>query len=372
MKKKKIYQIHTDYKFLHDSNRFDDERFENVLIIIGNEAPQHELKFKTIFIQKNDENLIEKVIHQSKNADLIVINELCEIKKEIVKKTPNKVNIAWRFFGHELYGKRRDLVLSKNTLKIVENTNTIFHELIFKLKLIKRRIHYFQNDHKIVNRIDYILLFFEEEYDFLKKHWKVPEFVKLNLNYKIEEKGFEFLQKKNNVIVGNSRNIFNNHLDVLDIIEKNDNGNNTFTLFFNYGASGKYEKKIRAFSNNPNIFFIEDFLSKKDFEKIYEESKALVINSYRQMALGNIFTAIKYGLKLYLNDKNPTKDWLIRNKIKIHSVEDFEKDLRTGNLSLSIEDKYQNVINFNNLVDKFSREEFCTSIWNKIITKNEK
>lgn len=358
--KKKIYHIHTDYKFLHDSDRFDDERFENVLIIIGNEAPQKELSFKTIFIQENEENLTEKVACIIHNADLIVIYNLCERKREIVKQIPKEVKIAWRFFGHELYRIRMDLVLSKRTLNVKEMS--ILDKLTLQKKFFKSRIYYFLYERKIVNRINYILLFFNEEYDFLRKYWEIPEFVKLNLNNKIEEKEFEFIEKKENIIVGNSRNIYNNHLDIIEIIEKNNTRNYLFTLFFNYGDNGEYAKKLRYYKGNPKFYFVEDFLSNEDFEKIYAEATALVINSYRQMALANILTAIKFGLKIYLNDKNPTKEWLIRNKIKIHSFEDFEKDLMNNNLSLNLNEKYENVRNFNKIVANYSRKEFCDNI----------
>jgi len=372
MNKKKIYHIHTDFKFLYDSSRFDDERFENILVIIDEKNERNKAYHEDAIFFQPHEDSVPNIVKLISDADLIVIYNLCEIKKLIVKNLPKEIKIAWRFFGHELYGKRRDLVLSNSTLRIVENANSTIQKGVLKLKFLKRRINYLIHDHKIVQRIDFILLFFAEEYDFLKKYWKVPEYVKLNLNYKLEEKEFEIIQKKNKIIVGNSRNIYNNHLDILNIIVANGNESNSFNLFFNYGSSGEYEKQVRNFSARHKIHLIEEFLSKKDFEKIYEESIALVINSYRQMALGNIMTAIKYGLKIYLNDKNPTKSWLIRNGIKVYTIQEFETDLSMNNLSLSIEEKYENIKNFNKLVDDFSRDEFCTSILNKIAVGNEK
>lgn len=371
MKRKKIYHIHTDFKFLYDSYRFEDELFNNQLIFIGEKNEKNALYHDSALFFSPDD--LSKVLETVKDADLIVFYAMCDKKIKLLNQLPSSVKTAWRFFGYELYGTRHDLMFSTKTLEIMYKRKSYFLGVFFWLNFYYKSFkRYFESKKKLeyITKIDYVLLFAAEEYIYLKKHWKMPKFVRINLDNKLSER--DFSKSENRVIVGNSRNSFNNHLDILDIISKHKSETN-FTFFLNYGSEGRYYREVLERVHHLNNYTVfDEFLNKEEFERIYSTSSAFVLNSYRQMALGNIFAALKYGLKLYLNDKNPTKDWLIRNKIKIHSVEDFEKDLRTGNLSLSIEDKYQNVINFNNLVDKFSREEFCTSIWNKIITKNEK
>lgn len=369
MQKKKIYHIHTDLKFIFDSKRFEYENFLNTIIILGDSQDNDFDETTKVFYFPNNLESIGLLIKEIEDADLVVINDLCDLKKEIVKNIPTNIKIAWRFFGQEYYGTRRDLMFSKYTLKAVEYNPFLpdfINAFLFKLKVKKRKKHY-NKILKVTQRIDFILLFFEEEYHFIKKYWSPPEFVKLNINNKIEVASSILDNKQNRIIVGNSRNTFNNHLDILKNIQKIQIIKHEILLFFNYGNNLKYAKKIEDFAQNiQNLKLIKNFLGREEFEDVYATSSTLVINSYRQMAINNIVTAIKHGVKIYLNDRNPTKDWLTRKGVVVAAVSDFEKDLASNNLSLTTEQAYSNIEMFNKIVDEYSREEFCKNIERKL------
>ena len=364
---KKIYHIHTDFKFLYDSQRFESELFENQLIFIGEKVENNAAYHDSAIFYPNSEQSVPAILKVIEDADLVVLYDLCDFKKELLKKMPPQIKVAWRFFGYEYYGTRRDLMLTKKTLDIVENRkkfkSAIFYKLNLFLKLRKRR-YLDSKDLEVVKKIDYILLFSNEEYLYLKKYWNVPQLVLLNLDFHFDE---TYYNKTDSLIIGNSRNIYNNHIDILDIIIRGNFKKYIFNFFLSYGAKGAYFENVTEIAQKEdNINLITDFLSKDNFEHIYTTSAALVINSHRQMALGNIFTAVKYGLKIYLNDKNAIKNWLTANGIMISSVSDLKKDLTENNIKLTYSEMISNIKNFNRISEVYTKEMFCSKI-NKLL-----
>lgn len=365
MKRKKIYHIHTDFKFLYDSYRFEDELFDNQLIFIGEKNEKNVLYHNSALFFSPDD--LHKVLETVKDARLIVFYSMCDKKIKLLNQLPSNIKTAWRFFGYELYGTRHDLMFSKKTLEIMYKRRSYFLGVFFWLNFYYKSFkRYFESKKKLdyITKIDYILLFAEEEYIYLKKHWKMPKFVRLNLDNMLSEN--DFLITENRVIVGNSRNSFNNHLDILDIVSKNQSETN-FTFFLNYGNEGRYYQEVLERANRLNNYTIfDEFLNKEEFERIYSTSSAFVLNSYRQMALGNIFAALKYGLKLYMNDKNPVKSWLTNNGIIVSPITDLENDIKNQNLVLGLEEKRQNVYQFNKLFLSYNKKDFCKEISNLI------
>lgn len=364
MEKKKIYHIHTDFKFLYDSYRFENEFFENEIVFIGEKDDSNKLYHDSaIFFSDNDEQL-DALVKRIRDADLIVFYGLCDAKKKILNEIPSGIKKIWRFFGYEFYGTRHDLVFSKRTLEVLYKKKSFTFGFLYWLNInfnfFKQRI---KNGKELgyIKKIDYILLFSEEEYIYLKKYWKVPKFLKLNLDEFLEENNFK--KSKPQVIVGNSRNHYNNHLDIIDLIPKNYSHAN-FIFFLNYGNKGSYYKKVvEQISGLEKHTIYDNFLNKDEFERIYSNSSAFVLNGYRQMALGNIFLALKYGLKLYLNDRNPLQQWLRNLGVKVSSINDFPNDLINQNISLTENERIENLKAFNKLFLSYTKEDFCNQVY---------
>ena len=104
------------------------------------------------------------------------------------------------------------------------------------------------------------------------------------------------------------------------------------------------------------------------FLNYYETASALVINSYRQMAWGNIRLALEKGVKIYLNEKNIHKDFLINNEFKIFSIEDFENDLKNDSLGFNYEVSMHNLEQFEIFSKSYTKDHFQKKIlenWNE-------
>jgi len=357
---KKIVHLHTDPKFFYDVSSYQNKLFENEIIVLGKDINVKNINIPvTIFDPINED--IEIIINFISNFDAVVIANLTPFNKKLVLKIPKKVKIFWRFFGYELYSTRLDLMLSDTSIKASKNDYGLESTGIKKVvNSLWTKLIFFLKSYKYHRKIDYILLFSSEEYEFLNKHWSfIPKFLRLPLYNGLE---YKFLVKENNFILGNSRSIFNNHLNLIDIVKKKDAGFN-IKMFLSYGPEKNYYQNLsNEIAEIPYIDKITDFMTSQDFTNIYEKSSALVMNAYRQMALGNIFIAIQNNCKIYLSSKNPIKSWLEKNGLKIFSIEQFEEDYNDGNLFLTDEDARNNISKFNEIYANYNVDMFCKKI----------
>lgn len=358
MTKIKIVHIHSDPKFVLDIDEmFTNPLLDNSLIYVGNESYNpEEYKYNVVQFMPVKEN-IEHIVSFLKGADVVVINYLDEYKSQVVHKIPENVTIIWRFFGIEFYARKQKMFLSEQTKELIKED----YNFIKSIKILKNKI-YNKNDvsfFKAVKRINYITSFCEEEYELLKTHWRIPKLLKLSVDYDIFTNKKISHDKEPKLVLGNNRHSFNNHIDLIAVANKFKDQNIDFLMFFSYGGDLYYGNKIRYLSSeNSKIQLIENFLDKKQFEDIYINASAFVHNGYRQMALGNIFMAIGYGLKIYLNDNNVIFKWLSREGFLISSIADLEKDLEGNNFRLTKKQIEFNIEMYNRLISNYNVQNF--------------
>jgi len=373
----KIVHIHTDYKFVYNSELFEGSCFSNTSIIIDGDHKASERDSRLLIFGRNKVD-IQEIIKLCSLADLVVLHDLDAIKIKIALALPKEVKVAWRFFGHELYGKRPDLFKSQLSRKFDSPLmkTRIRKGLSNIYQVIKNRKTNSQRFNEILNRIDYFLALSKQEYDFLKQYWQnLPVFIRLPhffTDMKDLEVDFEAKERSEPiVIIGNNRSSYNNHLDLINIVDQYcvDPSYN-FTLFFNYGNQGRYaDEVIKRVNGKNNYAVIKDFLNKDDFINFYKKATVLVINGYRQMAGANIRIALEHGVKIYLNNRNPHKMFLEDSGFKIFSIEDFKNDLKNKNLGVDIKTGLNNFQNLKRFNESYSVEDFQRLVFNFLTDK---
>ena len=366
--------IHTDLKFLHNTQMFEGAYFTNTSIVLSKNKAA-DVKNTDALLYGTEQEDLQRLVDLCTQADLVVLYDLNPIKIKLVLALPKEVKIAWRFFGYELYSKRPDLFKSDLSRKYDKKffSNNLSRILSRYYNLIFKGNRIINIDSRVLNRINYFLALSQEEYDFLKFYWpNLPHFIKVPhfyLKEKIVEVDFQKKQQPNPVvIIGNNRSSYNNHLDLVEIIENNANKKcYNFTLLFSYGSKGNYAKEVIRKTINKSYFtIINNFLGKEDFTKIYHNASALVINGYRQMAGANIRTALANGVNVYLNHKNAHKQFLENQGFKLFSIEDFEADLKNNKLGLDKAAALHNIDNFKRFNEAYTKEDFQSKIMNLI------
>ena len=372
----KLIHLHTDFKFLHDTLRYEDSLLHNEIIFIGDcdETIMERMKILSLKCYTFNSSEIEKILEIISFSDGVVFYGLDKLKIQILEKINEDKKVFLRLFGYELYSLKRDKFSSKTSLDLSIPISLKNYSLQEYLKRkIKRKLGIefkvdIEKQKNIYSKIDAILLLNEFEYADLSKYFYLPKFIKLSF-LREAPTTLELSNKKNEIIVGNSRNSWNNHLDVFKIIKKSKKAKNfNFVLFFNYGSNNMYADAVRK-KTKSNIVFIEDFLDKKEFDAIYDTVAALVINSYRQHALGNIFTAILAGARVYLNQKSSTYKWLKHEGFVISEINELPNEIDNNKIRLTQSEYQQNINCFNKLKHNYTTANFLENIIS--ILKNE-
>ncbi|MEX0778981.1 MAG: hypothetical protein WD491_13100 [Balneolales bacterium] len=368
MHKLKTIHLHSDVKFIDDTRSFENDRFANTVIILGEKGTYKGYYEKNALYYRFSFKQLRKIINYCKSADLVILYNLDFSKSFIANRLPGTVKVAWRFFGLELYSKIPDEVFSSLSVMHLEPSNTTWFSYLikqmgpFKFKQLIKRLEFI----RAINRIDSFWGVSDYEYAALKRKWpRLPEFVQLPFHEK-ETKYFTINKKKNEIIIGNSRNRYNNHLDIIKIITKCRNKDKyDYFVFFSYGPLNNYTKAVRETAADvKKVKFIDEFLSDEEFREVYRNASAFVMNSYRQMAMGNIFTAFRNGVKVYLNKRNIIYDWLIKEGFMIYSVEDFTADIEDNNITLSSEDMKYNINQYHKMTRIYNILDFQSKIYN--------
>jgi len=368
-----VYHIHSDPKFINDSLNFDFEDYNNTIVYIGDSADvKNQTPFPFICIP-NTLNVVTKISEICKDAQMVVLYDLNTEKIALANKLSKKVKVLWRFFGHELYGRKQKDFLSDNSLELLKQQKTSLFNKIrmsfshrFKRSLQVVLFNYNYNFEEAVKRVDVFLCLFEEEFNILSTTYKgLPKFVQIPIfKTEIQLELFEYTHNKNKLIIGNSRNVYNNHIDILEITQKHRNLN--LVLPFNYGSKSLYSRKVEEIAESQNIKVIKDFMPYEAYVNLLKNSAALVSNSYRQMAVGNILIAIRYGINLYLNKKNSVYKVLKNHNFYVFTIEDFKHDISLKNLSLSENEVVHNFKVYNTLCKKYTLYDFKIKLEEKL------
>ena len=357
-----VLHIHSDFKFIHDTERFHNKYFNNTVLVCDYSSTSSPVSdnsnWKMIALDisiKNKANVKE----YAKDFDFLVFYDLDYQKVKMINYLPRETKILWRFFGHELYDGINSVLLSDSTKLLQQNQSSYPKSVVNYLYYLKGKYNLYLAKRKV----NVVLMMCEEEYDFLLNFTSLPRLITLAIHERFK---INSITKNGlgNIIIGNSRSAYNNHIDLLNILSEHqfDKGIK-FQLLFNYGGNGVYSEIVKRKAGSiSNVEIIDDFLEKDVFDKLYENADALVLNTYRQMALGSIIQAIKQHCKIYLNSRNTITSWLKNNGLKIFTIEDFIKDCKTNNFKLTTEEILINTDRFNRLIEKNNSEEFNIKI----------
>lgn len=340
IKKIKVAHIHLDKKFFRLGDAFLSPEFENQLLYLNNNPEPQVYGINTVKIFDKNLNTIASIVQFCSGFDLVVFYSLDHFLASIMLGLPPKTKVAWRFFGFELYYKNKEKYFSETTKKILLEEWNSQKTVIKTIK--KFLVTFLRRENKTVflkaiARCNLFLGLYEEEYRLLKKDFpQLPYFIPVSLLTDLEDKILPKLNKDFFFIVGHNRLIWNNHFDILQIINRNKNsGNFKACLFLNYGQKGYYFKKLVEFARKiDQVELIEDFMTLQEFENFYVNCAALVINSKRQMAGNNIRKAFELGTKIYLDPANSFYTYFKNNNFKVYTIQDFEEDFKLGNLKL--------------------------------------
>lgn len=342
---KKIIHIASDEKFINSAywqfNKAFPEENTFYLIVdeVGNRLKHVQLNDNFILIESGLKNLKKLAISLSKEQ-LIVVHGLDYFRSFIVQHLDRNCKVIWMVWGAEVYNNPKIVVpsslygpqtysafiISTREDKIENYFKDSFRKLFYKLK------HKTEEPNKLIlsaiKRANYCAILYKEEHDFIRKSTGVKNnYLKFSY-YPIELMvgNTDARITGNNILVGNSASETNNHLEAILRLKQLQIKGQNIIVPLSYGNQfyGKkiIEKGKKIFGDN--FIPLIDFMPLHDYNEYLEQCGIVVMNHYRQQAVGNVLAMLWMGAKVFLDEKNTLYHYLRRLGIYIFSI---SKDL---------------------------------------------
>ncbi|WP_264535046.1 TDP-N-acetylfucosamine:lipid II N-acetylfucosaminyltransferase [Flavobacterium sp. N1736] len=288
---------------------------------------------------------------------IVFFHALEQTKQKIALEISPKITKVWFIWGYDLYGNwplLRKEVFKKNTKSYINKTqkekvkdklllnnfafwifkNDIFFRHILPLKL--RNVlqqKYNTIFYQAAKKMDIVVPVIYGELKILKKmdiKAIYAPFTYGSIEGLLGDKINENVLGKQNILVGNSADPSNNHLEILQKLSKINLNNKKIYVPLSYGGNEDYKQHIIRKGKElfgENFIPLTDFMSLKEYNEILLSCGILVFNHVRQQGVGNIITMGYLGAKIFINSKSPVYETYKTYGIKIFNLNKLDKNI---------------------------------------------
>ena len=168
----------------------------------------------------------------------------------------------------------------------------------------------------------------EEELQYLQnKKFIHPKARHIKMSYYPLEFIFKDIEEKfisgDNILIGNSASETNNHLEVFELLKNFNISEKKLVVPLSYGDKNYAERICKEgeelFENNFSP--LTTFMSLEAYNDIIQKCSIVIMNHYRQQAIGNIVSMLWMGAKVYLDERNTFYHYLKRIGVSVYSID---------------------------------------------------
>lgn len=331
-----ILHILPDDKFIDFviSNFEEFNPGKNVFIINKRGNILNHIKQKEkVKIISNNKLLSVSFLKDLSKYRLIIVHQLSKTRAQMIIKSKINVPIIWVVWGADLYNihpvLRNNLLLDKT--KKIEN----------KVLPLKKKIKYFLEhwglihecyyyQQRAINKITHIAPVIFEDYNLIKFLYSAPHLKLINFTFSYWEDDLlsksEILKKKGeNILLGNSATITNNHLEIIDLLGNLNLFGREIITPLSYG-NPKYANLIINYGRTvlkSNFKPLTVFIEKNEYYNLFSSCGFIIMNHKRQQGVGNITQALFKGIRVFLNKQNPLYSAYLRMGYHISQVDEI-------------------------------------------------
>jgi hypothetical protein len=259
-----------------------------------------------IEIIKKEKELI-KILNT--DADIVFLHSLYFNPRCLLRINSN-IKIVWISWGFDVYSDKS--FLNKHKLLQVHFYKSLTKkylkknaekDLIKNLKTIRHNLFFNSYYRLFAKRVDYIANELSFEYELMKKNNK------LSAGYIY----FQYLYKEtpytitgNNILLGNSSDESNNHLDVIQFLKNVDLKGRKIILPLSYPNHPNKSIYIQLVKENLKTIqgvsseILENYMPLEEYHQITSSCAYAIFGHIRQQALGNIIQFLLNGCKIFL------------------------------------------------------------------------
>ena len=330
---------------------------------------------------------------KTNNYDALFIHNFLYMPLQYMDKLPKEIKVFWFAWGWDIYCAPHNDEFIKMPL-LHPKSKSVWREIIkqskldlcteFKLRIKKmvknivRYDHVYHNEEpkvyrNAVKRVDYFAGVFPLEYNLVKKN---PEFRAEQVYYEYTNPK-DFCELPNalptigdNILVGNSADINNNHLDVLDYIKNLTLGERKVIVPISYGGSKNYAKIVAdAYKAElgMNCQILVDYMPREEYFHLLSTCGIAIFFHERQQATCNVEELLKHGVKVFLSETSINYRHYKSIGMYVFSV---QKDLSDEEIRkpLTDEQKWNNVKILHRTSNKEYRLQYLYNIY-KLLEK---
>lgn len=345
---KKIVHIATDEKFINAAVwQFEKLEVESIFYIIVDDIDKklkHVKLKKNIFLIANNIKELEAFGRSLDKASLICSHGLSYFSSIVINNLIKENKVLWFLYGKELYNNpylydKRSIVgretfdkfLSKSLINSIKTKfNDFFRNLFYLMR--KGTLSPYKEITNAMRRSDYCGVLYEEEYKIVKRRLRTNiKFLKFSY-YPIEKMlgDTDTFISGNNILLGNSATYTNNHLEAITLLKKIELEGRYIIMPLSYGNSKYKEKVILESKGVFGSYFspIVSFMPLLEYNAYIQSCGIVIMNHYRQQAVGNVLTMLWMGAKVYLDKRNSLFTYLRRIGVYVYEL---EEDLNENN-----------------------------------------
>ncbi len=344
---KKIIHIASDEKFINSAySQFEDVYpGENHFYLIVEDCTRPlkyvDLKPEMTLISR-DKKKLQGLPKKFDNAKVVCFHSVDEYSSRILNYLSSRFKIIWLFWGFEIYNNPLFLKNKSITGPLTFSSSQIAPKFqkspnilrnFYRKKILTYRTYFISmRIRKALMKVDYCGILYKEEYEMVKSQLNTNiKYFKFSY-YPIEMMLSNIQNYVNNdcILLGNSATRSNNHLEIFEILKEYDLKNKQIITPLSYGEESYRKLILKQGANlfNGNFCPILDFLARDEYYNILQKCGIVIMNHYRQQAVGNVMVMLWMGAKVFLDERNSLYHYLKRIGIHIYSI---QMDLSNNN-----------------------------------------
>lgn len=242
-------------------------------------------------------------------------------QKEILKRVPANVKVAWMFWGGEIYG-RHDI--GEHFLAPI--TSMVCRIRAMHKSVDEKKDYSWELPIELYQRIDVCLTDEKEEYEYAKRFLGNKMTYMWYNYYTLEEMMGALYNERccgKNIIIGNSATDSCNYWDVLLRLKRLRIGDRKIVLPLSYGAQwiSKTVSKFSRILYPKNTMPLLDFMPRDEYNEVLLGCNTMIMGHYHPQAQGNIIAGLWLGMRVYLSERNMTYHYFKRIGCVVYSIE---------------------------------------------------
>ena len=308
----------------------NDKRHQNAFVMLSDDKDKPFRYIKSSIVLKESP---KDVLTICQNYDVVILHSWLCIPQEFIKQIPMSCTVVWYAWGWDIYesGMIPIPLYQEETVRFLNRGKSKLRIGISKFKKEIERKYNQRALNDAIKRIDYFSGVYPYETELLRKYQ--PSLTAKHLDYYYGSLDF-FIKddyeknvetQKVNILIGNSANPTNNHLDILKALSGiNLDANAKIIIPLSYGGSVDYVNEVKRVANRlfpDRVLFLDSFMPFDEYVKIMSNCKIAFYGHERQQASDNIFMQLNYGAKVFLSEGSLAFDYLNSLGLKVYSIQ---------------------------------------------------